>query len=380
MAKIIERIRKAVPTGLARKLWVKSGGRCEYSGCNTPLWKDSLMQQGMNKAYISHIIAASPDGPRGHYELSGKLELDFSNLMLLCDECHNRIDEAQAEEHGVERLQKMKQDHEERIELLTGLTIEKKSHIVLYGARIGQHQSPLNYSEASSTIIPDRYPVTDRALELGLKNCEFEDKSSEYWEFQEGQLIESFERQIKSLLGNDQTQHFSLFALAPQPLLIKLGTLLPDLYNVDTYQRHREPQTWKWQNSPAIVEFNLVEPHNKSGIPVLVLSLSATITDDRIHKVLGNETSIWRIVIQNPDNDFLKSKQILSAFRNKMRNTFDVIKAHHGKATPLHVFPAMPVSAAVEMGRVWMPKADLALVIYDENHKKGGFVKAIEFN
>src|SRR5258706_1167933 len=127
MAKVIERIRKAVPAGVSRKLWVKSGGRCEYEGCNSPLWKDSLIQQGMNKAYISHIIAASPDGPRGHSELSEKLESEFSNLMLLCDECHNRIDEAQAKVHSVERLQKMKKDHEDRIELLTGLTIEKKS-------------------------------------------------------------------------------------------------------------------------------------------------------------------------------------------------------------------------------------------------------------
>jgi allophanate hydrolase subunit 2 len=38
----------------------------------------------------------------------------------------------------------------------------------------------------------------------------------------------------------------------------------------------------------------------------------------------------------------------------------------------------MPVSAAVELGRVWMPKADLPLVIYDQNTSLGGFVKALE--
>ena len=37
----------------------------------------------------------------------------------------------------------------------------------------------------------------------------------------------------------------------------------------------------------------------------------------------------------------------------------------------------MPVSATVELGRVWMPKADLNLKIYDENRELGGFVHAL---
>jgi allophanate hydrolase subunit 2 len=38
----------------------------------------------------------------------------------------------------------------------------------------------------------------------------------------------------------------------------------------------------------------------------------------------------------------------------------------------------MPVSAAVETGRVWMPKADLPLLISNQNRKLGGFVRAFE--
>lgn len=34
---------------------------------------------------------------------------------------------------------------------------------------------------------------------------------------------------------------------------------------------------------------------------------------------------------------------------------------------------------AVELGRVWMPKVDMGLIIYDQNSSLGGFVKAIEF-
>ena len=50
-------------------------------------------------------------------------------------------------------------------------------------------------------------------------------------------------------------------------------------------------------------------------------------------------------------------------------STFNAIKGRHGETQLLHVFPAMPVAAAVETGRVWMPKADLPLLIYDQNRK-----------
>jgi hypothetical protein len=41
------------------------------------------------------------------------------------------------------------------------------------------------------------------------------------------------------------------------------------------------------------------------------------------------------------------------------------------------VFPALPASLAVETGRVWMPKADPELRIYDQQRDKG-FVYALK--
>ena len=36
----------------------------------------------------------------------------------------------------------------------------------------------------------------------------------------------------------------------------------------------------------------------------------------------------------------------------------------------------MPASLAVELGRVWMPKSDLAMTIYD-NNRAAGFVAVV---
>lgn len=56
-----------------------------------------------------------------------------------------------------------------------------------------------------------------------------------------------------------------------------------------------------------------------------------------------------------------------------MRELFNKIKLIHGEDSVIHVFPATSISTAVELGRVWMPKADLPLYLYDENKKIGGF-------
>lgn len=77
-------------------------------------------------------------------------------------------------------------------------------------------------------------------------------------------------------------------------------------------------------------------------------------------------------------NDFIRSQAQLSLFRESMRKLMVSIKGKHGQTIPLHIFPAMPVSCAIEMGRVRMPKADMPWVIYDQNNKEGRFIKALE--
>ena len=62
-----------------------------------------------------------------------------------------------------------------------------------------------------------------------------------------------------------------------------------------------------------------------------------------------------------------KGKNQLSKFRVLTRGLFNKIKLVHGEDSAIHIFPATSISVAVELGRVWMPKADLPLYLYDEN-------------
>jgi hypothetical protein len=154
--------------------------------------------------------------------------------------------------------------------------------------------------------------------------------------------------------------------------LIQLGSLLSDIPTAEVYQRHREPPSWNWQEHSEDIQFSVQRPTETDGAPALVFSLSATIVNERVDAVLP-DANIWKVSIDAPHNDFLQSRQQARSFRAVVRRTMDDIKALHGQSTTIHIFPAMPVALAVEFGRVRMPKADLPLLIYDENRVAGGF-------
>ena len=103
----------------------------------------------------------------------------------------------------------------------------------------------------------------------------------------------------------------------------------------------------------------------------LKLALSATVDDQRIRSVLGDNTAIWSITAVEPHNDIMRRPEDLAIYKTHLRRLFDRIKAHHGEDVTINVFPVLPASAAVETGRIRMPKADLPLVIYDQKPEKG---------
>lgn len=357
-------------------LWAVTAGRCEYAGCNKVLHTDILTNKKCNSAYIAHIVGDEPTGPRGDVKRSKLLANDINNLMLLCDTHHRMVDEDEITYTEFSLLE-MKRQHEERIKRITNIALNMSSEIILYGANIGTNNSPLSYQSANEALLYDYYPANDYPIELGYKNASLTDDMDAYWIAEEANLFTQFNQKIKPRLMLGNTDHYSVFAIAPQPLLIKFGVLLNDLNNVKIYQKHREPSTWKWQAGSSNIEYILREPYDKTKVPVLVFSLSATVTYDRIQKALGDNTSIWEITISGaPHNDFLKTEALLSDFRRTVRHTFNKIKSYHGY-TGLHIFPAMPVSASVELGRVWMPKVDMPMTIYDANKEKNDFYKTI---
>lgn len=368
-----------VPPHICKMLWGKSAGRCQYRGCNEPLHIDPTTKKLMNRSYVAHIIADSPNGPRGDEELSPKLAKAMENIMLLCDAHHRLVDITDVAGHPVSLLQEMKKEHEERIELASSIQSDRQSLVVLYGSNIGGHHYPISYEKVVPALFPHRYPAESRAVELSLKNSSFYDHEELFWEMEHENLKRQVKFDLMPLLTSGKYKHASFFAIAPQPLLTLLGTLLSDLPAIDVYQLQREPeQKWGWVTDDSPFELIVHPPQKIHPTVALNLSLSATISPSQITDILGEDTSIWTVTLVTPNNNFLKTKEQLMLFRQTIRGLFDQIKLIHGQDNCIHVFPAAAVSTAIELGRVWMPKADLPLVLYDQNPKTNTFIKAIE--
>lgn len=367
-----------IPRPVESMLWGHAAGRCEFDGCNQRLSRSPVTQEQVNTAEKAHIYAFSADGPRGNAGIADEDLNDADNLMLVCHACHQTIDQVpDGGRYTVPLLRGMKERHERRIEIVTGITPGRASHVLFYGANIGQHTSPFAFGEAAGAMFPDRYPAEAAPIALGTVNSAFQDPALEFWDREGAHLRNIFERRVRERIADRAIDHLSVFALAPQPLLVLLGSLLGDITPTDVYQRHREPPTWAWPASATAPAFEVHEPAKPVGPPALVLALSATITTDRITSVLGDNATIWTVTVPKPHNDVMKSREQLSQFRALLRPLLDCIKAVHGQTTPLHFFPAAPVSAAVEFGRVRMPKADTAWVLYDQVGARRGFVPTI---
>ena len=370
-----------IPVATQTELWGRAAGRCEFAGCNKPLWKSSVTSERVNIAQKAHIYSFSVGGPRGNDGVPPEDLNSIENLILVCHECHQKIDAAvDGGRYPPALLKEMKREHERRIQLVTGIDPTRKSHVLLYGANIGEHSAPLDFAGAATAMFPHRYPASDHAISLGLQNSAVSDRDEQFWFTERENLEKQFERRVRDLIADGEIAHLSVFSLAPQPLLIHLGTLLGDIVPCDVYQLHREPQTWVWPSGAESPCYVIREPQSKTGKAALVLSLSASIDLKRVTSVLGEDASIWTITVETPQNDLMKSREQLAGLRALLRRVFDQIKFAHGQSAVLHIFPAAPVSACVEVGRVRMPKADMPWQLYDQVNPIGGFVSALSIS
>lgn len=357
-----------IPGKVKELLMAKSAGRCQFSGCNKLISVDYLTKRQGKFACFAHIVADSEDGPRGDKVLSPQLAKEISNIMVLCFDHHKLIDVEDVEGHPVELLKQMKNAHEARIELITSLQDTKESHVLLYGANIGSQASPLAWDIAASAMLPDWYPAERNGFQLSLVNSQYHDHEREYWEVESQNLRRLFDKYVSSRISQGDIKHLSVFALAPQPLLVLLGSMLPEHLSMEIYDVHRDPPDWKWRDHPAGFSYQVIRPPLQKENVALNLSLSATIDNSRVHEVLGEEVSIYTMTIDKPYNNFLDSKLQLDMFKKEFRLLLDEIKHIYGQSTPLHIFPAVRPAIAVEVGRCRTEKADMPYKLYDSKN------------
>lgn len=365
-----------IPDKTVLALWTRAGGRCQYEGCNKALWEDGLtFRQVVNRGYLAHIVADSPDGPRGDKIRSPLLAKEISNLMLLCGECHRRIDSDERDAHPEERLLAMKAEHEVRIARVTGIGPELHTQVIVFRAPIGDDRSAPEREDIRRAVISaGRYPLPQE-LVLDLVPLPTSEQFEHFWSNSREQLGAFFAQRVQWQRA-ESVPHLSVFGLAPIPLLMAFGKLLGDKVPVDVYQRHRHPPGWSWPQADAQLGFYLEEPQEPSGAPdvSVVLSISDSVQYAEVQAAAPSGAPIYEIRIDQPRRDCIRSREDVRAFANLWQRTQDLIRARHRESSPrIHLFPAIPNSIAIECGRVLLAKAHSPIRVYDYNRELGGF-------
>lgn len=367
-------VTRTVPPPIRCMLWGLAGGRCEFSDCNKLLLEHAVTSLEVNLAQVAHVVAFSEWGPRG----KGKRPDDvhaLENLMLLCPECHKLIDD-RPDDFSRESLSEYKRDHEARIRHLTGLRPDMATTIVQLKAKIAGRSVDIPVSHVYEAVSP-RWPSDRQGHVIDLSNINIDDADGA--RTAAAQIDVDTTNLYRPGMDADRTRHISLFALAPMPVLMHLGSRLSDKIAIDFFQRHRDAAStpWKWRNDGPPVDFivkKVQEGSDKKKV-ALVLSLSGPIDRTKLPPEITAEFSIYEMTLDGAQAtpDFLRSAVTLEQFRKRYRALFSELAQIHGQFDEMHVFPAVPAPIAVLLGHDLLPKVHPDLLAYDNDRTAGGF-------
>jgi hypothetical protein len=376
--------RKSIPENIKLKLWVKSAGRCEFKGCNKPIWHNELTLSEGNFAENAHIIASSKDGPRGN-EQSEELQVEFSNLMLLCQKCHKEIDD-NPEKYSIELLRKWKAEHEDRIEIQTSYPEDiHKSTVLTCSINIGDRITPINFEAIRNAMFP-KYPKDNRGINISENNFDRNANPIEWQSFAENKIKRKIIRELDDSIDDTKVKHLSIYGIAPMPLLFYLGKCIGDAIPCDIYQSHRNivdtSKTWNWHDSSNINNtFDIEKSENTASKKVyLKISISDYIHHDKYAGLINDDSAVYQIQVKEPTPHFMKNKKQLEAFSYEYRKLLNYIQLTHGVDCEIFILPAVPVSIAIEAGRAILPTKDPKIYVCEYYSDRNGYEPVLRIN
>lgn len=370
--------KRTIPWLIRLQLAVDAGGRCERAGCNRFLFEHHLTLKRGFFGQNAHIFAFSPGGPRADGEIRTPIH-DLSNLILLCHSCHKEVDD-HPDQFNAETLRSYKAEHEARIRHVTRLGPDLRTEIIQLKAIVGGQPTGIPAGQVYEAVAP-RYPSDLVGTVIDLTPLNSEDAT--FYAAAERIVRERVASLFVPGMEPRGPRHFSVFALAPIPLLMLLGSVLGNKVEATLHQRHRDDGTWKWK--PDGQGANYKVECVRRGIPEapvgLVISLSGCVDQRAVDQVLGTEATLYELTLdgQEPSVTYLRTAADLVAFEKAYRQLLALIRREHPGLSSVAVFPAVPAPVAVAIGRELLPKVDPTLRLYDYD-KMNGFQFRLAIN
>lgn len=372
------------PTKIA--LWAAAAGRCTF--CNRLVLENEDLGELVPIGELAHNVGWDKTSPRGQSPLSREERTATTNLLLLCRTCHAPIDQGGVVgRYTVDNLARLKAEHESRIRMVTAIGGDRTALVVRMVGQIRGTPPELTYDTVQAAtlaagcfpqVLPGHYRS---AVELDLR--ELGEGPPEMYRLG-AQRIDNLGERIQGALLRTEVQRLAVFGFARIPLLVHLGARLDDKVAALVFQRQRNDQTnaWTWPDAPRPTPRFVIDRQDcaVADRPVLLLNLSGTIPlTDLPHEVAGYGPVYTlrpeSLAVAGPT--IIDSPAALAALEQTLRDFLASLEIRHGHIATLPIFGAVPVSAAITLGRVLMPQVSPALHVFDRG-QDGTFFLALE--
>lgn len=360
--------RPSVATLMA--LCARSAGRCQFMGCNRVLFRDPISLTTFNNTNVAHIVASSQNGARGDKQCSHELSDKLDNLMLMCPDHHKLVDEHPAD-YPVGKLRKMKLDQERAVEsACESLNVDQSQILILTSKIKNQQTVSVSKTDAIKAMLPTHRPF-EQTVSIDIESGHFY-RDDLYWRDVEMSLRNQYDSFVASAVKVNRLIHFSVFPLAPIPLIMKLGFLMGDKVHSEIYQYRRHPNTWNWQkkNSGAFFLECRHQPRKQGKGVALIFSLSAPISAAEKNRFadLVKAKYVYELCADKPSVDCISTRDDLAEFWHAYQRLVEHIRIDHPRTKEVSVYAAVPVSAAFEIGRRYMPGIYPHFRVYDKDY------------
>lgn len=351
--------RKGLKQATVNLLWARAAGHCELCGRDVTY----ALSSGHRGKYgeVAHIEAYSPDGARFNVRQTDRERNAIDNLMLLCPSCHKDVDE-HPEDYSVDFLKSRKCCYEESVRRAVDAIGSTETDVITLAMDIGSKEHVISEKEWKRALVAAGINVGDVGVTDASKGVPYGYGPDALWALR--RRIDLYHESIHT----DSAKRTSVFAIAPQPILICLGTMLADDGNVDVYQKRRDVEGWSWASDGEPNAFTFAE--QESGFSedcVIVVSVSGLIDRATYSEVLPDGVgAIYELMASRINPSAIRLKKDWHEFRRVASEAFYAIHDQHPEVRRLHVFPAMPVSACVAFGMVWNERLIPEMVVYEK--------------
>ena len=381
----IQRI--AILPSVQNRVWARSAGRCVL--CATYLIDTRSYFHSRSVAELAHNIGAT-DGaksPRAKSSLSLRERSAEENILLLCHECHRRIDDPEMVGFFTAAyLRDAKMTHERRVREVTDFATLRPAAVLKVTAKIRGTLAPASGRQIAEALHPLHLTGFGEATRTGMYEVMLDDPEDADWSWTRGiQRIDQAVDSLQAAIEASDVEVAAVFALAPIPLLVHLGSRLDDKSETVLFRRARsdDARAWAWAtdeaHSPA---YDVSTTNNDSATQpfdeiLLTVNVTADVKLDEIPpQVRGLPRVALSLATETPGPSVIDTRAALDRFSDGWQRALSLVEKEFPTASRVHVVAAVPAPAAIQMGRLHMRDAQPELAIYQRTSALG-YVKAL---